>query len=158
MELEEIESQVEEYCLTRAFLVLLDTVTDVPLPPTLGVGYRVPGFEPYLEFVRDSVLLRFDSRSYQNPAEKVFVLLHSFPSPQLSTHSFPDLQWQVARLALEILKKLLSQHEISLDDFSQSYDIPGGGRAALPLPKPPGHSLLVHMLNDSHLLRKVGDS
>ena len=76
MELEEIESQVEDYRLTRAFLVLLDAVTDVPLPPTLGANHRPPGFEPYLEFVRDSVLLRFDSRAYQNPAEKVRI---SFP-------------------------------------------------------------------------------
>ena len=64
-----------------------------------------------------------------------------------------SFQWQVARLALEILKKLLSKHEISLDDFSNmSHDL-GGGVAALPAP--PGHSLLVHMFNDSHLLKKV---
>ena len=72
VKLEEIESQVEDYRLTRAFLVLLDSLTEVPLPPTLGVGHRVPGFEPYLEFVRDSVLLRFDSRAYQDPSEKVW--------------------------------------------------------------------------------------
>ena len=71
MELEEIESQLEDYRLTRSFLRLLDSVTDVHLPPSLGVGHRVPGFEPYLEFVRDSVLLRFDSRAYQDPMEKV---------------------------------------------------------------------------------------
>ena len=71
MELEEIESQMEDYRLTRAFLVLLDSVTDVPLLPTLGAAHRVPGFQPYLDFVRDSVLLRFDSRGYQNSSEKV---------------------------------------------------------------------------------------
>ena len=64
-------------------------------------------------------------------------------------------QWKVARLALSLLHKLLSRHEFSLDDFiDQSYDLPGVGVANLP--KPPGHSILVHMLSDSQLLRKVG--
>ena len=63
-------------------------------------------------------------------------------------------QWQVAALSLEVLHKLLSSHEISPDDFTDhSYELPGGGVALLP--KPPGHSLLLHMMNDSQLLRKV---
>lgn len=66
-----MESQAEEYPLTRAFLTLLDTLTEVPIPPTLGAGHRTPGFHPYLEFVKDIVLLRFDSRAYRHPAEKV---------------------------------------------------------------------------------------
>ena len=73
VELEEIESQLESYPLTRSFLVLLDSLTDVPLPPTLGAGHRVPGFQPYLEFVRDNVLLRVDSRGYRDLGEKVRV-------------------------------------------------------------------------------------
>ena len=71
VELEEIESQAEEYPLTRAFLSLLSALLDVPPPPTLGAGHRVPGFEPYLVFVRDAVLLKFDCRAYQNQEEKV---------------------------------------------------------------------------------------
>ena len=71
MELEEIESQAEEYPLTRAFLELLLVLIKVPLPPTLGAGHRVPGFHPYLAFVRDSVFLKFDSRAYQDRNEKV---------------------------------------------------------------------------------------
>ena len=66
-----MESQAEEYPLTCAFLTLLDTLTEVPIPPTLGAGHRTPGFHPYLEFVKDIVFLRFDSRAYRHPAEKV---------------------------------------------------------------------------------------
>ena len=71
VELDELESQIEEYCLTRAFLSLLNALIDVPPPPGLGAGHRVPGFDPYLEFVRDNVFLRFDSRGYRNAEEKV---------------------------------------------------------------------------------------
>ena len=71
VELEEIESQAEEYPLTRAFLSLLSALLDVPPPPTLGAGHRIPGFEPYLVFVRDAVFLKFDCRAYQNQEEKV---------------------------------------------------------------------------------------
>ena len=31
----------------------------------------MPGFEPYLAFVRDDVFLKFNSRAYQDPNEKV---------------------------------------------------------------------------------------
>ena len=71
IELEEIEAQVEEYSETRGFLGLLNNLTDVPIPVSLGAGHRVPGFQPYLEFVRDSVFLKFDSRGYKNSQEKV---------------------------------------------------------------------------------------
>jgi hypothetical protein len=74
VELEEIESQAEEYPLTRAFLSLLSALLDVPPPPTLGAGHRVPGFEPYLMFVRDAVFLKFDCRAYQDQEEKVSVI------------------------------------------------------------------------------------
>jgi len=71
VELEEIESQAEEYPLTRAFLELLLVLIKVPIPPTLGVGRRVRGFDPYLAFVRDAVFLKFDSRAYRDRNEKV---------------------------------------------------------------------------------------
>jgi len=50
-------------------------LTEIPLPATLGAGYRVPGFEPYLAFVRDDVFLKFNSRAYQDPNEKVVNLI-----------------------------------------------------------------------------------
>lgn len=73
VELEEIESKVGEYCLTRSFLNLLLVLVEVPIPPTLGVGHRVPGFLPYLNFIRDTVFVNFDSRCYQDTNEKASV-------------------------------------------------------------------------------------
>ena len=71
IELEEIEAKEEDYPQTRAFLSLVDALTDVAVPSSLGMGHRVPGFNPYLEFIRDSVLLKFDTRAYKDPQEKV---------------------------------------------------------------------------------------
>ena len=71
VELEEVESRSEEYPMTRGFLQLLNTLTDIPIPPGLGAGLRAPGFDPYLEFLVDGVLLKFNSRAYKEAGEKV---------------------------------------------------------------------------------------
>ena len=71
MELNELEARSETYAETRAFLKLLNNLTEIPLPAALGAGYRVPGFEPYLGFLRNDVFLKFNSRGYQDPNEKV---------------------------------------------------------------------------------------
>jgi len=71
LELDEIESRNEEYPLLLSFLGLLNVLTDCPIPSRLGAGYRVPGFQPYLDFLRDSVLLKFANRAYKKLAEKV---------------------------------------------------------------------------------------
>ena len=70
-ELEEIESRNEEYPMILGFLDLLNSLTDIPVPAGLGAGLRAPGFDPYLNFIRDDVFLKFDSRAYKNPADKV---------------------------------------------------------------------------------------
>jgi len=69
-ELEDVESRAEEYPLTRAFLHLLDTMTDIAIPANLGNGNRKPGFDPYLFYVKDSVFLKFIGRAYRNETEK----------------------------------------------------------------------------------------
>lgn len=71
VELNEIESSCEEYPLTRAFCHLTSTLVESSLPVNLGAGLRVPGFQPYLNFLRDSVFLPFPTRAYRRPAEKV---------------------------------------------------------------------------------------
>lgn len=76
MELEEVETRMEEYPVTRAMLNLLDTLLNHPYPPSLGSGTRQPGIEPYLQFVRDSVLLRCNSRGYKVEGEKVTCVPH----------------------------------------------------------------------------------
>ena len=62
---------METYPETRAFMTLLASLTQYPVPANLGAGYRAPGFEPYLDFLRDSVLLKFKARAYLDPNEKV---------------------------------------------------------------------------------------
>ena len=57
-ELETIEARTEDFKMTRAFLHLLDVLTDSAIPGALGEGTRAPGFEPYLAFVRDSIFLK----------------------------------------------------------------------------------------------------
>ena len=71
--MEEFESAAEEYSETRAFLSLLDSLTDIPVSGYLGADHRIPGFQPYLEFIRDVVFLKFDSRGYKDPQEKVTI-------------------------------------------------------------------------------------
>ena len=72
VELEEVEARNEEFPMTLAFLELINVLTENPIPTGLGVGIRAPGFHLYLDFLRDSVFLKFYSRSYKRPAEKVF--------------------------------------------------------------------------------------
>jgi len=94
-ELEEIETRYEEYPLTRSFLELLDKLTDVEIPGNLGAGSRAPGLLPYINYVQDSVLLKFSSRTYKDPAER----------------------WEVASLALSLLQKLVNEYEPNIADF-----------------------------------------
>ena len=39
-EVEEIETRLEEFPMTRAFLELFDVLTEFPLPVALGAGFR----------------------------------------------------------------------------------------------------------------------
>lgn len=83
VELNEIESRCEEYPLTRAFCQLISTLVESSFPSNLGAGLRPPGFDPYLQFLRDSVFLRFRTRAYRRAAEKVM-----FREKLLSPYSF----------------------------------------------------------------------
>lgn len=131
-ELEEVESRNEEFPLTRALLHLLDVLTDVPVPRLLGVGARTPGFDPYLNFVINSVFLRFNTRSYKNPDEK----------------------WVVAKSCLRLMAKFLSQYEPRAEDFVGSrIELQSGGTAQV---NPhPGYHIMVHLNTKSELLRLV---
>lgn len=62
---------MEEYPLSRAFLVLLDSLCSAgPLPRTLGAGSRPPGLDPYVEHVLNRVALPAPHRPYTRPSEK----------------------------------------------------------------------------------------
>ncbi|KAG9466567.1 hypothetical protein GDO78_016409 [Eleutherodactylus coqui] len=128
VELNEIESRAEEYPLTRAFCTLIGTLVESYFPANLGAGLRVPGFEPYLQFLRDTVFLRFRTRAYRRPAEK----------------------WEVAEAVLDVFYKLLRDYEPQPEDFVEQYvEMQGEEKAAY---KPPGFSLMHHLLNESPML------
>ncbi|TRY95539.1 hypothetical protein DNTS_007040 [Danionella cerebrum] len=128
VELNEIESSCEEYPLTRAFCHLISTLVESALPVNLGAGLRAPGFQPYLDFLRDSVFLAFPTRAYRRPAEK----------------------WEVVDAVLEVFHKLLREYEPQPSDFLQEMVELQGEQ--VPAHKPPGHSLMFHLLNDSPTL------
>ncbi|XP_061177614.1 nuclear pore complex protein Nup205-like isoform X2 [Saccostrea echinata] len=132
VELEEVETRAEEFPMTRAFLSLLDSLTDIPVPPGLGAGLRAPGFQPYLEFVKDNVFEKFYARSYKNPSEK----------------------WEVASDCVRILCKLLREYEVVGSDFGEEFvEVQMGG--IVPANKSPGYILMLHLLKDSHFLSTV---
>ena len=63
-------------------------------------------------------------------------------------------QWQVVTCVLEILYKLLRDHEVTEADFREEVlELPNGSTVAAS--KTPGFSLLMHMLNDSPLFKMV---
>uniref|UniRef100_A0A803WCX5 Nucleoporin 205 n=2 Tax=Ficedula albicollis TaxID=59894 RepID=A0A803WCX5_FICAL len=128
VELNEIESRCEEYPLTRAFCRLISTLVESSFPANLGAGLRPPGFDPYLQFLRDSVFLRFRTRAYRRAAEK----------------------WEVAEVVLEVFYKLLRDYEPQLEDFVDQYvELQGEEIIAY---KPPGFNLMYHLLNESPML------
>uniref|UniRef100_A0A8C5ATS5 Nucleoporin 205 n=1 Tax=Gadus morhua TaxID=8049 RepID=A0A8C5ATS5_GADMO len=128
VELNEIESSCEEYPLTRAFCQLISTLVESSLPVNLGAGLRAPGFDPYLTFLRDAVFLPFPTRAYCHAAEK----------------------WEVADGVLEVFHKLLRDYEPQPADFLQEMVELHGEQ--VPAHKPPGHSIMFHLLNDSPTL------
>ncbi len=71
MELEEVEARNEDFSMTLGFLELMNVMTETPIPAALGAGYRAPGFEPYLNYLRDSIFLKFNTRAYKDPAQRV---------------------------------------------------------------------------------------
>ncbi|XP_066580685.1 nuclear pore complex protein Nup205 [Amia ocellicauda] len=125
VELNEIESRCEEYPLTRAFCHLISTLVESSFPTNLGAGLRPPGFEPYLSFLRDVVFLPFPTRAYHRAAEK----------------------WEVAEAVLEVFHKLLRDYEPQPSDFVQEVVELQGEQ--VPANKPPGYTLMFHLLNDS---------
>lgn len=131
-ELEEIESRNEEYPLTRAVIELLDTLTDFPIPKLLGIGQRIPGFDPYLSYIINTVFLRFNTRSYKNPVEK----------------------WEVANLCLKILKKLLKQYVPAVEDFIGRKAELHGGETTLTNALP-GYHLMTQLHSNTELLRVI---
>jgi nuclear pore complex protein Nup205 len=139
VELEEIENKEETYPLLIGFLSLIKTLINVKIPENLGVGFRskgvILGFQPYLQFLVNSVYLKVTTRPYTNPEEK----------------------WQIAGLILEIFLKLIKDYEINMNDFkfpSSSYmqldDQPKMSEA-----KSPGYRLMYEFLHHGPIVNQL---
>lgn len=126
-ELDEIESRMEEYPLTKAVLNLLDVLTSFGIPRTLGAGPRKPGFDPYLSFIVNSVFLKCHTRSYRNISEK----------------------WEVALLCLKLFEKFVSQYDPKLSDFPVNNQTEFNS--------PPGYHLMLQLNIKSELLNVILD-
>lgn len=64
--------------------------------------------------------------------------------------SFAISQWEVADAVLEVFHKLLRDYEPQPSDFVQEMVELQGEQ--VPAHKPPGHSIMFHLLNDSPML------
>ena len=129
-ELEEVETRMEEYPMTKSFLHLIDVLTDGLIPNALGAGTRTPGFEPYLNFIRDSIFLRFNTRAYKNVAEK----------------------WEISTGCLRIIQKLLVDYSPLATDFNR----PGHQQdLTSPVGRHPGFYIMIHLLQSSEMLRMI---
>ena len=67
-------------------------------------------------------------------------------------------QWNVAASALEIMHKLLVDHDVKTEDFLDEPCVdfvqPSSTTQAM-MSKPPGHTILVHLTSDSAMLKVV---
>ncbi|CAH1170192.1 unnamed protein product [Phaedon cochleariae] len=120
-ELEEIESRLEEYPLTRGVLKLLDVLTDFGIPRTLGAGPRKPGFDPYLNFIINSVFLKYHTRSYRNGTEK----------------------WEVALACLKLFEKFITRYDPKQSDFSANLQNE--------FSSPPGYHMMLQLNSKSEM-------
>lgn len=62
VEIEQNECRLEKYPLTESVLDLLYSLLTTSMPKNLGGGPRKPGFDPYLKFVVNGILLKFYNR------------------------------------------------------------------------------------------------
>ncbi|KAI5710857.1 hypothetical protein M8J75_012010 [Diaphorina citri] len=135
-ELEEVESRNEEYPLTRAVLSLLTELTNTPVPFTLGSGTRVPGLDPYIQYILNRVLLTFANRAYKNASEK----------------------WEVARACIHLLVKFTFDYEPRHEDFTGGggANVTVGGEVGVVKSNPhPGYHIILNMCSQSQLLRTI---
>ena len=125
-ELEEIESRNETYPLTKAMLELIYTLSSVIVPKSLGAGPRKPGLDPYINFVIDTVFLKFYNRNYKDPQEK----------------------WEVAEKCLKICDMFMRMYEVSPHDFPLNQSTKEENPA-------PGFHIMLQLHTKSEFLRLV---
>ncbi|XP_068141155.1 nuclear pore complex protein Nup205 [Drosophila tropicalis] len=99
-EIEQNESRLETYEMSRGILHLLHTLMTTHMPKSLGVGTRKPGYDAYFNFILDTILLKFYNRAYKDPAEK----------------------WEVGAKCLKLLYFLLATYQPRASDFLELRD------------------------------------
>ncbi|KAI8429412.1 hypothetical protein MSG28_000055 [Choristoneura fumiferana] len=120
-----IESRMEEYPLTVAFLKLLISLCSAaPLPRALGAGARPAGLEPYVEYVCGRIALPAPHRTYKRPGQRR----------------------QILSLCFQLFTIWLEQYEPSPSDF------PPLDREPASAP-PPGYRILTQLHANTELLR-----
>lgn len=138
-EIDQNESRLETYKLSRGALQLLYNLMTTHMPRSLGAGPRQPGYDPYLNFVIKSILLKFYNRAYKDPTEKwevgakclklLYYLLASY-RPKASDfielrdeHPYPGyhimLQLQIKSEMLRLLLRIIEEARERLDDYNQ---------------------------------------
>ncbi|XP_022232399.2 nuclear pore complex protein Nup205 [Drosophila obscura] len=99
-EIEQNESRLESYNLSRGVLQLLHTLMTTHMPRSLGAGARQPGYDPYLNFLMNGILLKFYNRSYKDASE----------------------MWEVGAKGLKLLFYLLATYRPKATDFMELRD------------------------------------
>ena len=69
-ELDEVEARNEEFPMTLGFLELMKVLTENPVPACNGCWLQGTCFDPYLNFLRDSIFLKFNTRALQESCGK----------------------------------------------------------------------------------------
>ncbi|KAG9408097.1 hypothetical protein AC1031_021331 [Aphanomyces cochlioides] len=137
-ELEQIESMQRRYPATLGFLKLLGKVFPFEFPEDCGASYRVPGAQPYLDFVLH-VFLKADGREYDVEVEK----------------------WQILEQCLLLFDQVLKTYSIIPADFKDEFVVlnPHLGFTKndkyYNKPKTLGFTLMTKFLTDSPVLRKL---
>ncbi len=133
-ELDEIESREESYSMLIGFLNLIKNLISIPVPSNLGAGLRSKGtqlgFQPYLQFLVQTVYLKILTRSYKNLNEK----------------------WQIICLILKIFHQLVSTYEINENDFKTNLSIDNNSSSAT---QSPGYRLTYEFLNDGPITQTL---
>ena len=143
IELEENESRDESYPLLGAFLSLIRQLLDAtPLcvADTLGMGVRAKsaplGFQPYLQFLVNSVYLKCFYRSYKRAADK----------------------WRLMHTVLHIFHSLVAKYTLNAEDFvacMQQRVNPMCSSAASTATASASFRLIYELIHDGPLIRTL---
>ncbi|XP_067638350.1 nuclear pore complex protein Nup205 isoform X3 [Eurosta solidaginis] len=99
-EIEQNESRLEKYPLSRGILDLVYSLLNADIPKNLGADQRKPGVQPYVTFVIDEIFFKFYDRQYKNQTEK----------------------WEIGLKCLRIINYLVKIYEPTPSDFKEQAD------------------------------------